>query len=238
MKGIKPLLLVSYMLCLTILNQSCEKDPNPDGSTGENCETVLSIQERLEGGETPQEIFECNNTLLDSLYGKIYEGGLIFHYNTADGTGLIAALSDIFNSINYSHEWGCIGIDLDGIENTSNCNGFFSPISSSTETGSSNTLAIVNSCVGNSAANTCASYNSGINSDWFLPSLKELDMMWKYLKDGDGINLDNTGGFNSGFYWSSSEKDDLDAFGIYFGNGNSDCPSKSSSQRVRPVRAY
>ena len=47
---------------------------------------------------------------------------------------------------------------------------------------SSNTLAIVNSCVGNSAANTCASYNSGINSDWFLPSLKELDMMWKLEK--------------------------------------------------------
>lgn len=53
-----------------------------------------SLQDRLDNGETPCEIYQSDNSLLGELYGLSYQGGLIFYLNTEDYSGMIAAPFD------------------------------------------------------------------------------------------------------------------------------------------------
>jgi len=82
------------------------------------------------------------------------------------------------------------------------------------------------------AANLADSYtNNGIN-DWFLPSLGELMLMYTNLRQA------GVGGFASDYYWSSTEDGSSNAWLQYFDNGYQYSNYKSSSYRVRAVRAF
>lgn len=48
-----------------------------------------TVQERLEDGETPLQIYNSNNALLNQLYAKNYAGGIIGAFNTTTGVSLI-----------------------------------------------------------------------------------------------------------------------------------------------------
>jgi len=89
-----------------------------------------NIQGRLDSGETPYQIYQSDNSLLESLYGKNYQGGLIFYLNTTNGSGMIAAPNDLSSDV----KWGCIGTY---ISSTSNSN---------IGAGSSNTSSISSAC--------------------------------------------------------------------------------------------
>ncbi len=150
------------ILSLLILCISCNKD-----------ETVgpLSIQDRLTM-ERPIDIYNSGVPLKD-LYGKLYEGGLIFHLNTTDGTGFVAAPSDQGAKNNL---WGCQSTDLQGLSNVTD-----PPTNSETEetamvgAGKANTNRIVSECSEDGiAAKLCADLNLGGHEDWFLPSRGEL----------------------------------------------------------------
>jgi hypothetical protein len=184
-----------------------------------------SVQQRLDFGETPIEIYNSDNSLLDSLYGKTYQGGLIAYLNTSTGAGLIAAPED--QSV--GAEWGCTGTDIDGLPNVT----IDPPSGSGAEVGhgATNTAVILNWCTSSGiAAAICASYDDGT---WFLPSTGELNLMYTNLYQA------GLGGFAADWYWSSTEYDFNDAWKHYFGVGGQDyTDGKYDYNFVRAVRAF
>jgi hypothetical protein len=82
------------------------------------------------------------------------------------------------------------------------------------------------------AAQLCKAYTQGGYSDWFLPSQDELDLMYKNLK------LNNLGGFKLAVYWSSSQHDKYNAWGLDFYGGGQPNFTKNLTSDVRAVRAF
>jgi hypothetical protein len=121
--------------------------------------------------------------------------------------------------------WGLDGIDVPNCE--------------STWDGFTNTASIITAgaAVG-TAAQLCDTSTSGGKSDWYLPSIDELSMIWqnRFLIN---LNVGVTSGFNSiafNNYWSSMEFGASAAFSFNFYAGNSFATSKTNSLVVRAVR--
>ncbi len=190
----------------------------PVGFMGINCENFDFAQvEILLENHTPDELVR-GGIPLDSLYGKMYEGGFIFYVNTIDGSGLVAASVDqAMNQV----PWGCQGIDVDGAEGKM------------IGDGKTNTIDIVAACMTDGiAARLCDELNLNEKSDWFLPSLEELNLMHTNLwRNGHG-------GFAVGFYWSSTENDSSNAWFQNFLNGAQNFSDKMNTRRVRAARAF
>jgi len=176
------------------------------------------VQQRLDEGETPYQIYQSDNSLLDSLYGKSYAGGLIFYLNTSDGSGFVSASSDQSTGIPW---WNGSYIST-GATGTA------------IGTGQTNTTTIVNAQgVGSYAAQLCDDLSLNGYSDWFLPSKDELNAMY--------TNLYQAGlcGFPSFYYWSSSEHSSTQAWAQYFQSSiyQNEEP-KQAADGVRAVRAF
>lgn len=169
---------VSSKFIITLkLNDIIKESPYPFDET----------QLRLDDGETPYEIYKDNPDLLDSLYGRYYEGGLIFYLNTKTGKGMVSANEDQ----SLSMAWAPI---------TSN-NLITNATNDSIGYGKANTekiLATLGHSV-NYAAKVCNDYSVDGYNDWYLPSLDELDMMF------ENLHSKGKGGFTHAEYWSSSE---------------------------------
>ena len=82
------------------------------------------------------------------------------------------------------------------------------------------------------AAIACADYTYNGYSDWFLPSISELNLMYKNL-ERNGI-----GSFTSNCYWSSSEGTGIYAWFQDFYNGCEFKSRRNHSRLVRPIRAF
>ena len=228
------------LLGATILASSCKKNPCntlqcnegscvdgtclcPPGFTGTNCEIILSVQQRLDSKEeSPLDIFNAGFPA-DSLFGKTYEGGLIFYLDTMDVIpdieGMVAAPFDQGNEI----QWGCYQI--------------FTPAERyEIGTGLINSQDIIAECDQEGiAAQLCLDLELNGKDDWFLPSQDELLAMF--------VNLDKKGlgNFLPDYYWSSSEAGfNFSAYGVEFGR---DYPLpiilfKEGEENVRAVRNF
>ena len=85
------------------------------------------------------------------------------------------------------------------------------------------------------AAKLCADYSVTVGGvtygDWYLPSLHELKLLY--------LQQTVFGGFASGFYWSSTELDNIDAFFVNLNDGSYYPASKMLySSNVRAVRSF
>ena len=191
------------------------------------------IQTLLNYGYTP---LELNNLLIqnpnfgsiDSLYNKVYQGGLIFYLDTLSGRGFVAALND---EVATTWGWGCIIGDTIG-----------QMTSDSLFSGENNTNLILNgsgpacSQLG-IAAELCNSSNQQAYNDWFLPSQDELGQLYQNLFFIDSLS------FASDFYWSSSEEQTiealyLNALGWNFITGAAMVMPKNHTHSVRPIKDF
>ncbi len=173
----------------------------------------LPVQQRLDDGETPFEIYTSFNGFLDSLYGKPYQGGLITYLNTITGTGLIAATEDQGIA-----EWGCSETNI-GVANQV------------PGAGQLNTSEIISACnTPGIAARICDDLVLGGYNDWFLPSIGGLNAIFDNLY-GNGL-----GDIDNSTYWSSSEVSSTRARSrnaIIISS-----PFKTAPFRIRAVRAF
>jgi len=102
--------------------------------------------------------------------------------------------------------------------------------------GYQNTLDIVaqtGNVAGTCAARYCADLVSGGQSDWYLPSISELQLIRNVVYNQMGV-----GSFINGGYWSSTESAANAAWYHSFHTALLDTQGKSQNQYVRPVRRF
>src|SRR5690554_1566998 len=90
------------------------------------------------------------------------------------------------------------------------------------------------------AANYVNGLTDGGFTDWYLPSIDELSILWHNRFHAN--NALNAGGFtllsNTAYYWSSTEDSATDALCFLFNRGYSSSYGKSYTYSVRAVRAF
>lgn len=151
--------------------------------------------------------------------GQIGPGGGIVFFDKGNNDGgwqyLEVAPSDQSSGIS----WGCSGTTISGTQETLG-------------SGEANTALILSGCNETSfAAKLCSDLTLGGQSDWFLPSSKELKVIAFNLKNGTDYFL-----FGSS-YWTSLELSNSSA-AIAYPYGGGGFASKSNSHYVRAIRAY
>ena len=156
-------------------------------------------------------------TMPGKLYiGMQYKGGIIFYLEPFNGAGGLLVSNDDISS---GTIWAC----------ASNVSG---AINKSVGSGQTNSDAIIKQCGLVGAAGLCANYKFGKYDDWFLPSVDELALIYKNLKETDKEK------FSTGFYWSSSQLSEAKAYRYGFMGGNLGDADKSLSHFVRAVRRF
>lgn len=161
--------------------------------------------------------------------GELFGGGVIFElWKDAQGIehGLIVDLTDLSNG----HPWSNMTNSFIGSSAQSNWDGY------------SNSLAIVaQQGHTSSAAALCLNSNSGGLNDWYLPSVQEMNILWKnYYRVSR--TLEQTSGAQAlkyGDYWCSNESDSWIAWTFYFGEGTAGTyDTKDVLRFVRAIRAF
>ena len=159
-----------------------------------------------------------NKPVKPHYIGESYGGGIIFWLNESGEHGLIVAPTD------QQAPW-YNGVNMDVESYANNVGG-----------GYYNTKLITKlQGVGNYAASLCENYTGGGYTDWYLPSLIELRLIYRNLF------IAGMGSFGGDYYWSSTEHSDIRAWYQEFIYGNWDPDmglTKDNNFYFRPVRAF
>ena len=153
--------------------------------------------------------------------GQSYCGGIVFFVYDNGQHGLIAAVSD----------QGSVCWHANANTNTI-------AMANGVGAGKANTAIIIgNQGAGNFisyAARICNSYSvtvSGVTyGDWYLPSKKELDLLW--------LQKDAVGGFANDYYWSSTEYNSDCAWAQDFASMAQNYHTKGTNHQVRAIRSF
>ena len=152
--------------------------------------------------------------------GQVGTGGGIVFFNKGNSSGGWQYLESAPNDQSASMTWGCSGPFVSGTQ-------------SIIGSGEANTSLIVASCNDASfAAKLCNNLILGGQSDWFLPSTDELNLMYKNL------HLNSQGNFNNSSYWASEEGSGNSAWVFNFYGDANNYDDKSWTNYVRAVRSF
>jgi hypothetical protein len=158
-----------------------------------------------------------------ALVGQSYQGGKIAYvlapgdpgYIEGEFLGLIAAPGDQ----SAGSPWGCYGTAITGADGTA------------LGTGNQNTIEIMAGCAeAGIAARICGDLVLNGYSDWYLPSIEELNKLY--------LNKALIGGFVNTAYWSSSETTPNNAWLLNFFTGAQISIAKYNGNYVRAIRAF
>jgi len=147
--------------------------------------------------------------------GDHYGGGIVFWTDSLGQHGLIADTVDLDTGIVWNN----------GSFNLTNAtrNGIGA--------GKANTeRIIIKQGNGQYASQLCADYQGGGYSDWYLPSVTELTLLYNQQAV--------VGNFTTGVYWSSSELSTQEATAISFTGGAFTPSNKTLTNAVRAIRAF
>lgn len=159
--------------------------------------------------------------------GELYGGGVVFDsWKDAAGTehGLIVALSDQSSSMPWSTRDSSI----------------IGPSAQSVWNGVENTKAMLSQSAQPGAARLCHDYAGGGFSDWYLPSIAEIDLLFDN-RDKIKKTLSKSGSeLGLRIYWTSTEylAGSAWVFATYGGPSNNFIFSKYSPFSVRAIRAF
>ena len=161
--------------------------------------------------------------------GEEFGGGVVFHlWKDAQGQehGLIVDKVDLSTA----QEWSNVYELEIGASAQSSWDGL------------SNSNAIVNQPGHtSSAAALCLNSSNGGYTDWYLPSIYELNMLWNnsFTVARALSQIPEAAQLATSYYWSSAEHDGDDAWVFYFDNGYAgNVYVKSFTLYVRAVRAF
>jgi len=215
--------------------QTFNASPNPNPvPTGPIVNTNDTVAEALESIVD----YICNNTPAPGYTYEIGQyvesrGGVIFH-RYKDGTNENYLVVDI-NDISSSSFWSNIDNVAIGASAQTTWNGL----------GNSNAI-VGQSGFTSGAAQGCLNSTNGGQSDWYLPAIDELNLLYN-----NKFNVNRTLSGNSSFgviagavqvgtvgYWSSTELSLNSAAYFVFGNGVPQFFNKSGLFTVRAVRKF
>lgn len=206
-------------------------ETDPDGATGGIAYTITGTSQLL---SVPYALYAANAGTATGggnfthYIGEEYGGGVIFHLwkdNAGVEHGLIVALTDQSTA----QAWSNVTSAEIGTSAQSSWDGL------------SNSNAIVGQAGHtSSAAKLCLDLVSGGQSDWYLPSIQELNMLWNnYYTVARALSqISGATQMSNAPYWSSSEGSNSIAWLFLFGFGNAGNANKYRTNYVRAVRAF
>jgi hypothetical protein len=213
--GVSQLLSVPYAL---YAGRSAAGATGATGATGDIGATGATGSTGATGATGP------TGAGFTTYIGELYQGGIVVSvWKDTSGAehGLIASLTNLSAGIVWSNDTSTqIGAAAENLSN-----------------GSGNTIAIIGQAgSGNCAALICQNYTGGGYTDWYLPSIWEIQQCYNAA-----MIVNTTIGNANGFgyqYWSSTENGNDVAFAFSFGVGNAGPNPKYDSYPVRAVRRY
>lgn len=160
--------------------------------------------------------------------GEEFGGGVVFHL-WKDALGVEHGLIIDKTDLSTAQVWSNIGATLIGASAQSSWDGL------------SNSNAIVGQAGHTSSASAlCLNSTNGAQSDWYLPSVQELNMLWNnyYTVARSLTQISGATQLQPAVYWSSTEYFNDGAWEINFGRGFATNTTKGSTLSVRAVRAF
>lgn len=170
----------------------------------------------------------ATKTIVRRFIGELFGGGIIFHLSQdslGNQHGLITSLHDLSKNA----KWGLMGVDYYGFKDAMN--------------GRNTTNAMIKAgAEKGTASRLCHEYTNDGHKDWYLPSLRELQMIYEVRdiidKALDGDKLEKTKGFERKHYWSSTGYSASTSWFFSFYNGGATNYGKNFLFNVRAVRAF
>ena len=168
--------------------------------------------------------------------GELYQGGVVFWVDNTGNHGLICSMIDNSTFI----IWTSAAFQSNTVPNgaLSDWNGQANTTAIVTQAGAGITYA-----AGLCDAYTNADYGTGVYSDWYLPTIDDLNLLYNAKRfvnkalDSDGNAA--TTAIAKTYYWSSSEYNSNTAWAFNFFLGYpSGTYSKANTNFVRAIRAF